>query len=116
MGYLSGQYAFSRSDLPFLLDGTIPDSISSVPTGDKDSMGNLEQLNEKLPEHLKYRRPSQMTIEEKREYRSHRKDLEKETFLTLKIKVFEENYQDFEMIKDKINEEDKNESLFSNLL
>jgi hypothetical protein len=71
--YLTGQYAFGKQDLPYLLNSDtedFPSKISSEQnTKDKRSM-NAELFQQSLPNHLRGRRPSQMNKDDKKEYRS----------------------------------------------
>ena len=92
--YLQGNYKFGRKDLPYLLAMSSQDIQSQII--EKDCAGevkgeNLEVLNKRLPHNLKGRRPSQMSVDEKREYRNYRKKNVKEGNSNLKIKIFQDN-------------------------
>ena len=69
--YLTGQYAFGKHDLPFLLSsdsGHHQSRISDEP---------IIKDQESLPDHLRGRRPSEMNKDEKIEYNFHRRKFKK---------------------------------------
>ena len=69
--YLTGQYAFGKHDLPFLL---------SSDSGHHQSRISAEPIikdQESLPDHLRGRRPSEMNKDEKIEYNFHRRKFKK---------------------------------------
>ena len=105
--YLDGKYSFGRNDLAYLLESDSDDSkscssVSSVAGEEKGKQ--LKRLNENLPNHLKGRRPSEMSQEEKRKYRKQRKQFESSLCSKLKMKVFEADHIDYDLIKDNIVE------------
>ena len=98
--YLTGQYSFCKSDLKFLLESSSDNSdVSSV----QEERGlYLNRLDGCLPENLKGRRPSQMSKDEKREYRNIVKKIKLEPAFNIKIQIFDENQDQYEIIVDQI--------------
>ena len=106
--YLEGGYGFGRKDLPFLLDLNSNDFDTDIPLSiTTDKTEYLTMLNESLPDQLKGRRPSQMTLEEKRDYRAHLKTFTQKKLKTVKVKVLKDNEEECEIIVDNIIEVEK---------
>ena len=111
--YLEGKYPFGRDDLAYLLESGSDDSNTS----DGDSVNSikcasnwsdieeekgirLRKLNDSLPNHLKGRRPSQMSSKERKEYRYHRKLLESKSCPKIKVDIFDDDVNQFDVIQD----------------
>jgi hypothetical protein len=72
--YLNGKYAFGKLDLPSLLhidDGTTDDMSMNI---DEQRNSTLQGEQNSLPEHLRDKRPRDMTNDERKEYNNHRKE------------------------------------------
>ena len=93
--YIGGEYQFCKDDLAFLLNIDSDDRQTI-----KEIKGpNLERLEDALPDHLKERRISQMTKDEKREYRFHRKNYQ--VSKKVKIEIFDDDgNEEFDFIKE----------------
>ena len=72
--YQNGNYAFGKVDLPNLL--CIDDDRTNTPfmgmDEDEEKHSGLQAEQDSLPEHLKGKRPRDMTKDEKKEYNNHR--------------------------------------------
>ena len=69
--YLNGNYKFGRQDMEMLIEGNYDFENSTTEKEERPLGSVLFEMN--LPEHLKGKRPRDMTKEEKKEYNNYRR-------------------------------------------
>ena len=91
--YLNGKYKFGRQDMEMLIEGN-DDLENSTTEKEERPLGSV-QFEMNLPEHLKGKRPRDMTKEEKKEYNNYRRQAEAEvvpssSLVEVEVKVWVE--------------------------